>query len=745
MKLSKKWIYGLCIAILLFILFIVGFFWYSTRDIKEDDATIVKENVKVITADMDSGKQPESVMSDRLVFAVDPEYKKGDVIVAGSIYNAENGFIRRVTEVKEVEDKYVIYTEPAVLTDVFEKAHIVKRIHLMEDAATGGHYNSENYVAVQNDTKIQNMVMEKNSNYTIENLKKEEFIDESEYLFGTTFEIGEGATKLEGDMGVDIWLELQIDIEDGEIECSMTIKKESGVNVNLHSGADAEKKINKKIYTKKLPNYEFFVSFVPIVITNQMELIAELETKLEGDIGLSYEITYENTLGFQYSSKTGKVSSINEKESDSDGIEWNTIRVQGSASGEVGLHYVSKLYDASGVDISAGVKGEAEGEAKVTTNKKLNGYAGSLDLKISPMIKGNLVVDIPIFDKKLKDHPLFEVEMKPFWSEKWESSSNWKEDLKWTESEESVQEVSTYTTKLTEVDGTAVPIFSFDYPKNWEIAYEEVSGNEIEMVEVVNENGIVIEYTYMVGSKYFGDPRYTVDVDISKITDSKFVSGYAVTNNYSHLGEFAVVEVKTDSETYYAVKPLSECDKNSVDGNFVNGFWYDGLLVFSVEMPEEITQKEMQEIMDILSSFRVSDKVNISQTFSDLRNGDFSEFAGTYKALGIYEEKYGGGDSISDLVLDENGIVTGGGSWFETNPYPQVAPSLVTKNEDGSYKCQVMYEDENNQAYFLIYPEGTIGENPYIYNDPFLTEHVYIQYMVIDGGVGDIIYYKVDE
>lgn len=56
MKISKKWIYGLCTAILLFILFIVVFFWNKSRDIKDDDATIVKENVKVITSDMDSGK-----------------------------------------------------------------------------------------------------------------------------------------------------------------------------------------------------------------------------------------------------------------------------------------------------------------------------------------------------------------------------------------------------------------------------------------------------------------------------------------------------------------------------------------------------------------------------------------------------------------------------------------------------------------------------------------------------------------
>ena len=79
------------------------------------------------------------------------------------------------------------------------------------------------------------------------------------------------------------------------------------------------------------------------------------------------------------------------------------------------------------------------------------------------------------------------------------------------------------------------------------------------------------------------------------------------------------------------------------------------------------------------------------------------------------------------------------------NPYPESKPIAVTKNEDGSYKCQVRYKSEDSQDYFVIYPEGVIGENPYIYNDPFLTEHVYIQYMAIDGGVMDIIYYKVEE
>lgn len=313
-----------------------------------------------------------------------------------------------------------------------------------------------------------------------------------------------------------------------------------------------------------------------------------------------------------------------------------------------------------------------------------------------------------------------------------------------SDEEEAIQQDNTYTTKLTEANGVLVPVFSFDYSDNWKISHENI-GDEFESVEVVNENGALIRFTYMASSFSYGDPRYEVEVDISRIADSCFVPGYAQINDYSNLGSFAVVEVESDSQIYFAVKPESECGITSIGGNFMTGFWYDGLLEFMAEIPKEITESDKQEIIDILSSFRVSDNININPTYAALRNGDFSEFAGTYKAAGVYEEMYGGGEPISDLILDQNGIVTEGGTWFEPELYPKTAPKLVTKNEDGSYKCQVRYESEHDQDYFLIYPKGVIGENPYIYNDPFLTEHVYIQYMSIDGSVMDIIYYEVED
>ncbi len=81
------------------------------------------------------------------------------------------------------------------------------------------------------------------------------------------------------------------------------------------------------------------------------------------------------------------------------------------------------------MDFSGGISGKAEGEAKVTTNPDLAGYAGKLDLSITPKVSGTLVVSVPIIDEKLVEQPLFAKELKPFWEKHWKSSSEWKKDM----------------------------------------------------------------------------------------------------------------------------------------------------------------------------------------------------------------------------------------------------------------------------------------------------------------------------
>lgn len=132
-----------------------------------------------------------------------------------------------------------------------------------------------------------------------------------------------------------------------------------------------------------------------------------------------------------------------------------------------------------------------------------------------------------------------------------------------------------------------------------------------------------------------------------------------------------------------------------------------------------------------------------NEILADLQSGDFSYFAGTYKAAGIYNDWYGGGEALPDLVLDENGAASE--SDHDHMMYAGTPPTSVTPQEDGSYLCQVLYFDDAAQEYYLIYPEGKIGPNPYVYNDPTLTSKVYIQYVSVGGGVSDIIYIKSED
>ena len=377
----KKWSRRIALGILLLVLVIVisilGYKKLHSSNKQEGD-TIVKKNVKVITNKSDN--QPESVEEDNIVFNSNPNYKEGDIIVSGITHLSEDGYIRKVISVEKKRGRYTIYTEPAVLTDVFEKAHIYKRIALTEDENQSVSYNIENKNAVSNilcDT--------------------EEEDDETDYMFGKSFEEELGPISLSGEAGVNVWIEVEIDIEHGEIECGITARTEEGAKASVECSQS---------YTK--------------------------------------------------------VKEINELDCSSDGLQWDTISISGEASAGPSVHLITKLYGASGLDMSLGISGDVEGEAKVSTNKELDGYAGSLDLSINPVIEGTLVVDTPIFDKNLVQQPLFVKELKPLWSKHWESSANWQEDLQWTEAdeiEEAKEQVDTsYSNEY----------FDVQVPESWE-------------------------------------------------------------------------------------------------------------------------------------------------------------------------------------------------------------------------------------------------------------------------------------
>ncbi len=192
----------------------------------------------------------------------------------------------------------------------------------------------------------------------------------------------------------------------------------------------------------------------------------------------------------------------------SDGLQWDTISISGEASAGPSVHLITKLYGASGLDMSLGISGDVEGEAKVSTNKELDGYAGSLDLSINPVIEGTLVVDTPIFDKNLVQQPLFVKELKPLWSKHWESSANWQEDLQWTEAdeiEEAKEQVDTsYSNEY----------FDVQVPESWE-------GDWAVIEEDNSMNGImsmVYHFTYNPEGENNGGASDVYVIDMSDVS-----------------------------------------------------------------------------------------------------------------------------------------------------------------------------------------------------------------------------------
>ena len=634
---KKKILRTIIVFVVVFVAMLIVILGYNKLQDhnKQKEDTIVKKNVKVITSETNKEKQPVSVTDDSIIFNLNPGYKEGDVIVSGITSTSKNGFIRKVIGIENKGDNYVIKTEPAVLTDVFEKAQIYKRIKLTEEGNKSVSYSigkDGNNGAVQ----VQNAMSEIDNSYrTIMLADKKETDDENngtEYVFGQKFEKESDPFTISGEAGFDVWLDIKIEIKHGNITCGMAIKSKEGGKILLKCGKDWNKEKEWGLWEKSLPNYEFVVAGIPIVVTNKSELNAEAGAELEGNIGLSYELASETTTGFEFKSKTGKVKEIKEIDYDSDGLQWETISVSGEASAKIAIHYISKLYGCSGIDVSAGISGKAEGEVNQTANTDLEGgYAGSLDLSINPEIQGELIVDIPVFAEDMKKQPLFEAEMKPLWSKHWESSVKWKDDLEWTETG---KQGSKYITRYSEVNNIACPVFQFDVPWGWKIESEEVGNglDEIdEKVVLTNEKGVTVTY-WACQHQLGGKSELMLKADISKAADSEFkptipdgvgVDESSADEPYANLGTMIVAKIhvtgemdmKIDTEysdcdsVFYAVVPEAYVGEREFIGQAGEvdefSFSYPTPYAFIAESADgTFTAGEEKQIINILKSFK---------------------------------------------------------------------------------------------------------------------------------------------
>lgn len=447
---------GILVGILL-IVAIVGITILNTLKVTPSSNAdiVIKDNVTIITDETIKEKQPIVVTDEELIFSSNPRYSKGEIIVAGIIDSAPSGFIRKVVNIKKKDNQYIVKTEIGFLTDVFEKVHIDKTFALTQNSATEVSFNSIKQAGISD--RIQTIPSANNTvycanavNLTTATPVSSLLDNETNYQFAKEFEYDIAKNiSVHGEVGFNVWIEVALDINHGEVTFGIVAHNESGGEISVNSTADVMIEIEKELFSYDLPNIQFMAGIVPIVITNEIQSDIEGEAHIQGKVGTSFKIESKNSSGFQYNSETNKVEEIKEKSYDSDGLHWGTeAKLSGGYSVGAFLHLSSKLYDCTGADIAVGIEGMIEGEVSVSPNEIKDGlnYVGSIDLAIRPKLQGSIVVTTPIVDKKLTGQPIFVVKLTPFWEKHWDSGEDWKAALEKVEGEDTYKTTEWYQT-----------------------------------------------------------------------------------------------------------------------------------------------------------------------------------------------------------------------------------------------------------------------------------------------------------
>ena len=183
-KINKKFVIVSIIVVL-----VIGFIGYSfINNNKQDDQTVIKENVISLTDEKQKAYQLLNVFNNQLIFQDNPHYEKGDVLVSGITDLTPNGFIRKVVQVKKEKNQYVVETTNGLLADVFETANISKKLYLTEDGVV--------------DNKNENVVYKQHPSIQyLKNEKKDKV--ESNFKYETDEKV-----ELEGKVAFKPWIDV---------------------------------------------------------------------------------------------------------------------------------------------------------------------------------------------------------------------------------------------------------------------------------------------------------------------------------------------------------------------------------------------------------------------------------------------------------------------------------------------------------------------------------------------------------
>jgi hypothetical protein len=146
----------------------------------------------------------------------------------------------------------------------------------------------------------------------------------------------------------------------------------------------------------------------------------------------------------------------------------------------------------------------------------------------------------------------------------------------------------------------------------------------LENVVLQNNRGVTINYVSF--GQLDGNGKNMNKYEVSKASDSQFVAGYASggDTDYSYLGKIMVCRIEVTGELFmgidddykpvsgkesYAVMPESYIGTHEATG--LTGYYeefssdYGGYLLYAEAPDGSFTEEEKQEVIQILSTFRV--------------------------------------------------------------------------------------------------------------------------------------------
>ncbi len=399
-------------------LIVGGLLYYFSHQGKQCEYGTYKlyDNVKVVSQDSDI--QIQSIKEGTMCFTGKTNLRRNDVIVSGVSNAAPDGGIWILEEKpQKVGQYYQVKVTYGTLLDVFEEANINATFDIYDDGSIVEKQDANNVLEEAfslNDVHAEGM----------------ETTHSREIGKAFTREVTEYST-FSGEVKYKLSLNFIMMIEDGNIELELTLTNQLTSELKLECKASSEKEFEEDLINKQLKPIEFQIGTIPVVISQEVGVTIEANYKVEGDICNSVGLSKTNTIGFNYSSKTGKVREILNDRYDSDGLNLQvTTSVSAQCSAEASLYYQAKLYGVLGIEVSPGIEGNVQGTLNysITSENGKGGLEGTADAQVMPVVKGTVIVDNPIVGKNLLTQELFKKEFKPLWEKHWKSSKTSKED-----------------------------------------------------------------------------------------------------------------------------------------------------------------------------------------------------------------------------------------------------------------------------------------------------------------------------